>query len=112
MFYRRKYYILEKDFAEAFNKHFNDNLLPTQLKYGSKLVGRWMVPVDHDRVEIFAIWEYESHEGYLKIEKQVRADKAHVERVTKWYDEHGGRDYVVNNLIHIVKNEEIIDTVD
>ncbi|PKR76818.1 cytoplasmic protein [Halalkalibacillus sediminis] len=111
MFYRRHYYIVDKDCVESFNNHFNQSLLPTQLKYGAKLVGRWMVPIDHDRVEIFTIYEYESHDHYTKIEKRIRGDVDHVERVEAWYEELGGREHVVNKLFHYVKNEEIFDTV-
>ena len=42
MFYRRKYYVVNNDFVEVFNKHFVENNLPNQLKHGAKLVGRWM----------------------------------------------------------------------
>ncbi|MZE90161.1 cytoplasmic protein, partial [Bacillus anthracis] len=42
MFYRRKYYIVKNEFVEIFNGHFNNTNLPNQLKYGSRLIGRWM----------------------------------------------------------------------
>lgn len=44
MFFRRKYYVVNNDFVEVFNKHFIENNLPNQLKNGSRLVGRWMAP--------------------------------------------------------------------
>ncbi|WP_237049401.1 hypothetical protein [Lentibacillus amyloliquefaciens] len=56
MFYRRKFYIVKSEFVETFNTHFNKTNLPTQLKYGSRLVGRWMKANNDDTVEIFAIW--------------------------------------------------------
>ncbi len=42
MIYRRKMYRVSPRIIDDFNLHFNKTLLPTQLKYGSKLVGRWM----------------------------------------------------------------------
>ncbi|MGG3738810.1 NIPSNAP family protein [Aeribacillus pallidus] len=111
MFYRRKSYIVAPEIVESFNKHFNETLLPTQLKYGSRLIGRWMVPQTKGPVEIFAIWEYESFEEYEKIEEKVRSDQAHVERVKAWYDQHGGREHVWKHYLLEVKNEQIVSTV-
>nr|WP_289039218.1 NIPSNAP family protein [uncultured Allobacillus sp.] len=113
MFYRRKYYIVKKEFVEEFNEHFNKNNLPNQLKHGSRLIGRWMKENqdDTDTVEIFAIWEYDSYESYLKIESNVRNDKKHVERVKDWYEKNGGKAHVFNEYIVEVKNEALESTV-
>ena len=85
MFYRRKFYIVNSGFVEAFNDHFNNTNLPNQLKHGSRLIGRWMKAIDDDTVEIFAIWEYDSYDDYVTIESKVRSDAAHVKRVEDWY---------------------------
>lgn len=111
MFYRRKYYIVKYDFVETFNKLFNEINLPNQLKHGSRLVGRWMLPHSESTNEIFAIWEYESYEEYLEIEERIRGDKEHITRIKNWYEEHGGRDRVYSEYIVEVKNEKLITTL-
>jgi len=111
LFYRRKYYTVKNEFVETFNTHFNENNLPNQLKHGARLIGRWMVTKD-ETTEIFAIWEYDSFEKYKDIESNVRGDQAHVKRIENWYDRHGGRDYVHNNYLVEVRNEQLLDTVD
>ncbi len=111
MFYRRKFYIVKKEFVEIFNTHFNNTNLPNQLRYGARLVGRWMKENNDDTVEIFAIWEYNTYEEYLDIESKVRSDKAHVKRVQDWYLKNGGRERVFNDYILEVKNEPIESTV-
>lgn len=85
--------------------------MPNQLKYESKLVGRWMRDCKDGTFEIFAIWEYESFEKYEAIESKIRSDQEHVNRVKRWYDKHGGREYVYSNYILDVKNEAIESTV-
>lgn len=55
MIYRRKTYIVESSFVEEFNALFNDILLPSQLKYGARLIGRWHLEVDKKTSEIFAL---------------------------------------------------------
>ncbi|MDN4607683.1 NIPSNAP family protein [Sporosarcina highlanderae] len=111
MFFRRKHYIVKNGFVDIFNTHFNETNLPNQLKHGAKLIGRWMIPHNEDTTEVLAIWEYESYEDYVEIEKSVRNDKAHVQRVQEWYEKHGGRDYVFNNYLLEVRNEEIKTTL-
>ncbi|MCM3757141.1 NIPSNAP family protein [Sporosarcina aquimarina] len=112
MFYRRKFYIVKNEFVENFNTHFNKTNLPTQLKYGSRLLGRWMNKNDNDTVEIFAIWEYDSYEDYLEIEDKVRSDMSHVERVKDWYEKDGGKEKVLKEYILQVKNEAIETTIE
>jgi hypothetical protein len=64
MIYRRKTYRIASEIVEEFNGHFNETLLPAQLKYGSRLVGRWVAEERDGAVELFAIWEYDSQEDY------------------------------------------------
>lgn len=111
LFYRRKHYIVKNDFAETLNKLFIDINLPNQLKHGSRLIGRWMLPHSESATEIFAIWEYDSYEEYLDIEARVRGDQEHVARIKNWYEEHGGRDHVYQEYIVEVKNEKLISTL-
>lgn len=92
MIYRRKSYKVDESIVKDFNLHFNQTLLPTQLKYGSRLVGRWKAQPAEGAVEIFAIWQYDSREAYENIENNVRNDKEHVQRVQNWFEKMGGRD--------------------
>jgi hypothetical protein len=111
MFYRRKYYIVKNHFVEEFNKLFNEINLPNQLKHGSRLIGRWMMPLDNNETEIFAIWEYDSKADYEKIEKAIRSDAAHVNRINNWFEERGGRDHLNGTAFVEVRNEEIFSTL-
>ncbi|BCB04046.1 NIPSNAP family protein [Bacillus sp. KH172YL63] len=92
MIYRRKMYQISPTILEDFNLHFNKTLLLTQLKYGSRLVGRWMTEERDGKVEVFAIWEYDSYEAYEEIEGNVRSDEAHMKRVHAWFEKMGGRE--------------------
>lgn len=111
MFYRRKFYIVKKEFVEIFNNHFINTNLPNQLKHGSRLIGRWMKDNEDGTVEIFAIWEYDSYEDYIEIESKVRSDKAHVNRVINWYEKNGGKEHVVKEYFIEVRNEELKSTL-
>ena len=111
MFYRRKFYIVKKEFVEHLNQLFNEINLPNQLKNGSRLVGRWMLDVQEGNVEIFAIWEYDSYEDYMRIESTIRKDPKHVACIKNWYDEHGGKEYVQQTYFVQVKNEALTCTV-
>ncbi|MFB4166808.1 NIPSNAP family protein [Virgibacillus sp. JSM 102003] len=111
MFYRRKFYIVKKEFVDIFNAHFNNTNLPNQLKYGARLIGRWMKGNADNTAEIFAIWEYDSYEEYLEIESKVRSDKSHVNRVQDWYQKNGGKEHVYEKYIIEVRNEELESTV-
>lgn len=110
MFYRRKAYIVKNEFVDTFNAHFNETNLPNQLKHGARFVGRWRVPMNDSTTEIFAIWEYDSYEKYKEIETAIRGDSAHVKRINDWFDKHGGRRHVYQELILKVKNEQIFST--
>jgi hypothetical protein len=111
MFYRRKFYIVNNDFVDIFNKHFIETNLPNQLKNGARLVGRWMVPNSETTTEIFAIWEYDSYEKYEEIERNVRSSSEHRKKINDWYERNGGRERVYKECIFQVKNEELITTV-
>ncbi|WLR44363.1 NIPSNAP family protein [Bacillus carboniphilus] len=110
-YYRRKRYVVKGEFVEILNNHFNNTNLPNQLKYGSRLVGRWMKANNDDTVEIFAIWEYDSYEDYMEIEKKIQSDQAHIKRIQYFYEEHGGREFVYKEYIIDVKNEALESTV-
>jgi NIPSNAP len=101
MIYRRKMYRVSPRILEDFNLHFNKTLLPTQLKYGSRLVGRWMTNETNGEVDVFAIWEYDSYEEYERIEAAVRSDEAHMKRVQDWYGKWGGRENLKEHFYKI-----------
>ncbi|MFS1513724.1 NIPSNAP family protein [Chengkuizengella sp. SCS-71B] len=110
MIYRRKTYKIEASLRSEFNLHFNKTLLPTQLKYGARLVGRWMTKgKNKDEIEIFAIWEYDSYEDYINIENKVRSDKEHVNRIQDWFEKIGGREKLKKYLKDEIK-EDFLET--
>jgi hypothetical protein len=111
LFYRRKFYVVKNEFIDIFNAHFIETNLPNQINHGARLVGRWMVPRNESTTEIFAIWEYDSYEKYKEIESLVRGDNEHRNRINKWYEQHGGREYVYKEYILEVKNEQIFSTL-
>ncbi|NYV64755.1 NIPSNAP family protein [Bacillus sp. Gen3] len=111
MFYRRKFYIVKKEFVDIFNKHFNETNLPNQLKHGSRLIGRWMKPNEDDTMEIFAIWAYDSYDDYQRIEAKIKSDSSHLQRIANWYEQNGGREQVYRNYIVEVRNEVLTSTV-
>ncbi|MFJ8065601.1 NIPSNAP family protein [Psychrobacillus sp. NPDC096426] len=111
MFYRRKFYTVKNDFVEKLNEHFIKTNLPNQLKYGARLVGRWMKENENNTTEIFAIWEYDSYEDYIEIENNVKGDDAHVKRIKDWYEKNGGREHVFTEYILEVKNEALVSTL-
>ena len=110
MIYRRKTYIIEPSFIEEFNALFNDILLPSQLKYGARLIGRWMIIKDEENTEVFALWEYDSFQEYEEIETKIKQDEEHVKRVQKRFDEIG-REKIKKVLKEDIKQEFIESTV-
>ncbi|WP_339286989.1 NIPSNAP family protein [Paenibacillus sp. FSL E2-0201] len=110
MIYRRKTYKIDPQILLDFNEHFNQTLLPAQLKYGSRLVGRWSTEEIDGVVEVFAIWEYDSYEDYEKIESQVKSDEEHVKRVQAWFDKIG-REKIKTFMKDKIKEEFIETTV-
>ena len=111
MFYRRKFYTVKNEFVDNFNAHFNNTNLPNQLKYGARLVGRWMKENNDDTTEIFAIWEYDSYSDYLEIEQNVKSDEPHLKRIKAWYEKNGGRDHVYSEYILEARNEALESTL-
>ena len=101
-------YNVNASIVNNFNNHFNNTLLPTQLKYGAKLVGRWMTQKNVGEIEIFAIWQYDSFEDYERIEHNVKSDKEHVQRVQNWFKKMGGRENLKKLFIKI--DEDFIET--
>ncbi|SFM38057.1 NIPSNAP protein [Gracilibacillus orientalis] len=99
MIYRRKMYNVDPSILDDFNEHFNKTLLPTQLKYGSRLVGRWMTKKDNGIMEIFAIWEYDNYENYEIIENKVKSDEEHVKRVQNWHKKNGWKRKTQRNIL-------------
>lgn len=71
-----------------------------------------MLPHNETTTEIFAIWEYDSYEDYIRIEKNVRSDTEHVKRIQNWYDEHGGKEFVQKQYFVEVRNEKLSSTID
>lgn len=110
MIYRRKTYKVDLKIVKEFNQHFNETLLPTQLKYGARLVGRWMTTENTGATEIFAIWEYDSYEEFEKIESRVKNDQAHVKRVQDWLNRIG-RENISAYLKDEVKEDFLKTTV-
>ncbi|PFJ05037.1 cytoplasmic protein [Bacillus cereus] len=108
MFYRRKYYIVKNEFVEILNDHFNNTNLPNQLKYDSRLIGCWMKDHNDGTTEVLAIWEYEN---YVEIETKIRNDEMNVNRIRDWYERHGGKEFVLQEYITVMKNEELLCTV-
>ena len=70
MIYRMRTYEGVSENIDAFNAFFLEYLLPSQLKHGARLVGRWHTESD----KIVAVWEYASRADYLRIEAAVRQD--------------------------------------
>jgi hypothetical protein len=99
MFYKRKYYIVKTNSLRHLINFFNEINLPNQLKHGSWLVDRWMVPHSETATEVFAVWEYDSYEEYQEIESRVRSDNEHLYRIKKRFEKHGGRDRVYKEYI-------------
>ncbi|WP_369903325.1 NIPSNAP family protein [Bacillus manliponensis] len=107
MIYRRKTYKVDHSIVNEFNRHFNENLLPTQVKYGARLVGRWMRKESDEVTEIFAMWEYDSHEQCEEIEAKVRSDEAHMKCVQAWYEKIGREN--IKYLFKEIKKEEFFE---
>jgi hypothetical protein len=53
-----------------FHRFFREYLLPTQLRHGARLVGRW----ETEDGRVVAVWEYDNREEYDRIDAAVRAD--------------------------------------
>ncbi|KSU62673.1 hypothetical protein AS034_11220 [[Bacillus] enclensis] len=74
MVYRVRTYCIKPDVLETFNSFFHEFLLPNQLRFGAKLIGRW---INEDKTQITAIWEYKDKLQYINIEKKIKKTKLH-----------------------------------
>lgn len=74
MIYRMRTYQVVTENLDRFNEFFEQHLLPTQLRHGARLVGRWST----EDGRVVAIWEYDSRTEYERIQKAVTADPATV----------------------------------
>lgn len=70
MIYRMRTYQVVPENIDRFNEFFEDHLLPTQLRYGARLVGRWST----EDGRIVAIWEYDNRAEHDRIQKAVTLD--------------------------------------
>ncbi|PIH61065.1 NIPSNAP family protein [Paenibacillus sp. LK1] len=111
MIYRRKTYVVASSFVEEFNALFNDILLPSQLKYGARLIGRWHTHMDDETSEIFAMWEYDTFEQYEEIEQKIKSDNEHKIRVQDRFDQIG-RDRYKEVFRKDIKQDFFESTVD
>lgn len=110
MIYRRKTYIVANSIVDEFNSLFNDVLLPSQLKYGARLIGRWQTTLNEDTSEIFAMWEYDSLEQYDEIENKIKSDEEHISTVQKRFDSIGRNR--LKEALQDIKQEFFTTTVD
>ena len=72
MLYRMRIYRAVPANLAAFHEFFREYLLPTQLRHGARLVGRWQTE-DH---RVVAVWEYDDRRAYERTDAAVRADPA------------------------------------
>ncbi len=74
MVYRVRTYEIMPEKLNDFNHFFHEFLLPNQLHFGSKLLGRW---INQESTKITAIWEYRDIEQYYHIEDQIKKTDLH-----------------------------------
>ena len=79
MLYRRKTYKINPKMYKTFTHFFHTYLLPNQLTYGARLIGRW---VNEEQTEIMAMWAYDNRAHYETVEASIRASDLHVEAQT------------------------------
>jgi hypothetical protein len=72
MIYRMRIYRAVADNLPLFHEFFRVHLLPLQLRHGARLVGRW----ETDDSRVVAVWEYDDHEAYERVQAAVIADPA------------------------------------
>ena len=68
--YRMRVYRAVPASLPAFHQFFRECLLPVQVRYGARLVGRW----ETEDSRVIAVWEYDDRESYERIEAAVRTD--------------------------------------
>ena len=74
MIYRIRIYQAVRENLPEFHRFFREYLLPVQLQYGARLVGRW----ETEDGRVVAVWEYEDRAAYERIEQAVSEDPASV----------------------------------
>lgn len=72
MIYRMRIYQAIAENLEIFHDFFSTHLLPVQLRHGARLVGRW----ETDDGRVVAVWEYDDHQAYERVQSAVNADPA------------------------------------
>src|ERR1700760_2809718 len=70
MLYRMRIYHAVPASLPAFRQFFQERLLPVQLRYGARLIGRW----ETEDSRVVAIWEYDDRSSYERIQADVRHD--------------------------------------
>ncbi|UOR13338.1 NUDIX domain-containing protein [Halobacillus amylolyticus] len=68
MLYRRATYKIVPNQYEPFTRFFHEYVLPIQLAHGVRLAGHYTT-LDH--TEVVTIWEYDSYEDYLVIDRKI-----------------------------------------
>ena len=72
MIYRMRTYVADPANLGAFHQFFREHLLPIQQRHGARLIGRWETTDNR----VIAIWEYDDHASFERIDKAVRSDPA------------------------------------
>lgn len=111
MFYKRKFYIINNDFVDIFNRHFIETNLPNQLKNGARLVGRWMDPLRRKQQKYLLSGNTIVLKVIKKLKRTLEVTKNIIKKFNDWYERHGGRDHVFKEYIYEFKNEELISTL-
>ncbi|MCA1053687.1 NIPSNAP family protein [Rossellomorea aquimaris] len=74
MVYRVRTYRINPQQLERFTTYFHEYLLPNQIRFGSRLIGRW---VNESKTSITAIWLYENKNQYHEIENKIKRTNLH-----------------------------------
>lgn len=74
MIYRIREYNIHPNKFPDFNYLFYHYLLPNQMKYGAKLIGRY---INESHTKIIAIWEYSNKNQYEEIEQKIKQTDLH-----------------------------------
>ncbi|MEV6558446.1 NIPSNAP family protein [Nocardia sp. NPDC051756] len=68
--YRMRIYQAVRENLAIFHEFFRTHLLPTQLRHGARLVGRW----ETEDGRVVAVWEYDDRDAYERVQAAVAAD--------------------------------------
>ena len=72
MIFKRNTYRIKPERLTDMNKFFHTQVYPIHIKYGAKLIGRW---VNDRKDEILVIWEYSSMDHYEKIDGLLKSSE-------------------------------------